>query len=173
MTTEMAFKLECDGYGSIPAKVMFVGISAGRRGALITKVPLTKDASGRIFQRCLRELGLSDSDEFSVTPTLKDCYITNLVKGRCLTKNGLNRLPTIKEREYWIPYFIEECKKVNPQIVVALGEFVWKRLRNLIPVVILVKHPRWYQAHGALKTESLAFKQMVTDYRNAISINRS
>lgn len=170
----MAFELECDGYGSIPAKIMFVGISAGRRGALITKVPLTKDASGRIFQRCLKELNLSDSDEFSVAPILKNCYITNLVKGRCLTKNGLNRLPTIKEREFWLPYFLEECKKVNPQIVIALGEFVWKGLRHFLPCLVLVKHPRWYQAHGALDPKSFAFNLMVLDYRKAISVsNRS
>src|SRR5712692_7170182 len=54
-----AFDRACEGYGSSPAKFMFVGISAGRLGARITKVPFTKDASGRIFQRCLGRLGLS------------------------------------------------------------------------------------------------------------------
>lgn len=170
----MAFELECNGYGSIPAKIMFVGISAGRRGALITKVPLTHDASGRIFQRCLKEFGFSSSDEFSDKPILKGCYITNLVKGRCLTKDGLNRLPSVKEVLFWWSHFLRECQRVQPEIIVALGGFVWRWLRQLSGSfnVVYVKHPRWYQAHGALKVQSPAFKQMVTDYYNAISVNR-
>jgi len=33
-------KLECDGYDDVPAKIMFVGLSAGKLGALIITVPL-------------------------------------------------------------------------------------------------------------------------------------
>jgi len=166
--------LECNGYGNVPAKVMFVGISAGRRGALVSKIPLTRDASGRIFQRCLKELGFSLSDEFSEKPILKNCYITNLVKGRCLTKDGLNRLPTIKEVERWWEFFVQEYKKVQPEVVVALGDFVYKKLRFLQDAnVVRVKHPRWYQAHGALKSNSSSFKQMVRDYQTVISVTRS
>jgi len=45
-----AFEEACEGYGTIPADFMFVGISAGRLGALKTKTPFTKSASGRIMQ---------------------------------------------------------------------------------------------------------------------------
>lgn len=167
-------KAECDGYGCTPADFMFVGISAGRRGALLTKVPLTKDASGRIFQRCLNRLGFSDSDEFTLQPKLKNCYITNLVKSRVLTTTGLNRLPTTREMIDWLPYFEDEVKKVNPKKIIVLGSLIFNFLRKngFRKLIVQVKHPRWYQSHGALKQDSEAFNQMLNDYRETIAFNR-
>jgi len=164
--------LECEGYGCSPAKYMFIGISAGRRGALLSKVPLTKDASGRLFQRCLGRLGLSSSDEFSIKPELNDTYITNLVKGRCLTENGLNRLPTDDEVAYWAPLLIDEIKKIQPKVLGLLGDFVqkksvvipWPLIRDKHIGLGLFYHPRWYASRGALKIGSPAFEQMVTEY---------
>ncbi len=154
---------------------MFVGISAGRLGALVSKVPLTRDASGRIFQRCLKELGLSESDEFSESPVLNDCYITNLVKGRCLSEKGLNRLPTDKEVAFWWPRMASEIVMVRPFRIVALGDFVWRRLQRkgvrttgYGGPLTMVYHPRWYASKGALKTGSPAFDRMVEDYRKWI-----
>jgi hypothetical protein len=103
---------------------MFVGISAGRLGALVSKVPFTKDASGRIFQRCLNRLGLSESDEFSLKPQLRDCYVTNLVKSRVLTSKGLNRLPTVREMLDWLPCFIIDDR--------AIHHTSWKDTMNTI-----------------------------------------
>jgi uracil-DNA glycosylase family 4 len=163
-------KLECDGYGCVPAQFMFVGISAGQRGALISKVPLTKDASGRIFQRCLNRLGFSLSDEFSIKPVLKNCYITNLVKSRVLTLKGLNRLPTLREMLDWLPYFRQEVEKVQPVEIVALGSLVAAFLRkNGFSNIVELKHPRWYQSHGALNPDSKAFANMVQDYKARIN----
>jgi len=164
-------ELECDGYGCVPSYFMFVGISAGQRGALISKVPLTKDASGRIFQRCLKVLDLSESDEYSVSPKLK-CYVTNLVKSRILTKEGKNRLPTQREMIDWLPYFEKEVEKVQPKKIVALGSLVAEFLRRngFRHLVIEVKHPRWYQAHGALSLGSSAFEDMVRDYKQILGI---
>jgi len=163
-------KPECEGYGCIPADFMFVGISAGRLGALVTKVPFTKDASGRIFQRCLNRLGLSKSDEFSLQPELTNCYITNLVKSRVLTSEGLNRLPTQREMIDWFPHFRAEVEKVKPKKIFALGNLVGDFLRRTefrLSIVIL-KHPRWYQSHGALKPDSHAFAEMIEDYRQGV-----
>lgn len=160
-------KKECDGYGCVPAAWMFVGISAGKLGSLVTKVPFTKDASGRIFQRCLNRLGLSKSDEVSLQPELINCYITNLVKSRVLTEDDLNRLPTKREMIDWLPYFREEVKKVKPKKIFALGSVVGDFLKKTEGhyFCIVLKHPRWYQSHGALKANSKAFEEMVTDYR--------
>lgn len=178
---------ECDGYGYIPADFMFVGISAGRLGALVTKVPFTKDASGRIFQRCLNRLGLSRSDEFSLQPELINCYVTNLVKSRVLTKKGLNRLPTTREMLDWFPCLKEEVGKVKPRKVLALGElvfnFIYRNWNDALvisdslesdvllpykhshaPKLLYLHHPRWFQSHGALNAESKAFAQMVMEY---------
>ena len=171
----------CDGYGCVPAKFMFVGISAGRLGALISKVPFTKDASGRIFQRCLNRLGLSKSDEFSLKPELVDCYITNLVKGRCLTDEGLNRLPTSEEIDYWIPHLVGEIKRVQPKLILALGGLVYDafvlKMNNVSTLgeigypfkVVFLNHPRAYQARGALAKDSMSFRRMVSDYRRMIN----
>jgi len=160
---------ECDGYGCVPADFMFVGISAGRLGALVTTVPFTKDASGRIFQRCLNRLALSKSDEFSLKPELENCYITNLVKSRVLTKEGLNRLPTMREMMDWCPYFLKEAKQVTPKKLFALGSLVYSFLRRNTEVVpLFLRHPRWYQSHGALNPESHAFAEMVMDYRKGV-----
>lgn len=154
----------CDGYGPIPADNMFVGISAGRLGALQTKVPFTKDASGRLLQRCLGELGLSQSDEFSMRPELWNCYITNLVKGRCLTPEGLNRLPTLQEVLFWLPTFIKEVERVRPKVILCLSKGVYQTVRFRYPRLARpLKHPRWYQSHGALSNQK-AFKLMVMDY---------
>jgi len=160
----------CEGYGRTPADFMFVGISAGRLGALKTRVPFTRDASGRIFQRCLNRLGLSRSDEFSIKPDLVNCYVTNLVKARVLTQKGLNRLPTVKEIVYWLPTLREEVSQVKPKRIIALGKLVLRWLRREYPssLVNYVPHPRWYQAHGALAQGSRSFEQMVRDYKVAL-----
>ncbi len=168
----------CDGYGAIPADYFFCGISAGRLGALITRVPFTKDASGRIFQRCLGRLELSNSDEFSLKPDLVNCYITNLVKGRCLTPDGLNRLPTVEEIAFWLPKLEEELQQVKPRLLIALGDLVFESLQDEYRrsythwgiKLRKVKHPRNYQAHGALAFESKSFEQMVTDYKEALKL---
>lgn len=156
---------ECEGYGAVPADFMFVGISAGRLGALVTRVPLTKDASGRLFQRCLFRLGLSESDEFSTRPALVNCYTTNLVKARVLTKQGLNRLPTVREVLDWLSVFEEEVVLVRPKMIVALGDFVYRHVRQWYPrLTRRAPHPRWYASHGALAQGSPMFEQMVRDY---------
>ena len=166
--SEQGLELWCDGYGIIPADNMFVGISAGRLGALQTKVPFTKDASGRLLQRCLRELGLSNSDELSLKPDLWNCYITNLVKGRCLTDEGLNRLPTMKEVLFWLPHFVSEVEKVKPKVILCLSQSVYQTVRFRYPRIARpLKHPRWYQAHGALSNQK-AFRTMVFDYAQEI-----
>ncbi len=171
-----AYDLACEGHGQIPAHFMFIGISAGRRGALVSKVPLTKDASGRLFQRCLNRLGLSESDEFSEAPILKDTYLTNLVKGCCLTVNGQNRLPTDNEISYWMPHLESEIEKVSPKIIILLGNFVyqksvkirWSIISDRRIVLRTVKHPRWYASHGGLAQNSPSFDRMLNDYKTEI-----
>lgn len=166
--SNQALEVWCEGYGPIPSEFMFVGISAGRLGALQTHVPFTKDASGRLFQRCLKELGLSQSDEFSLHPMLS-CYITNLVKGRCLTPEGLNRLPTYKEMLFWAPTFVREVEVVKPEAILCLSQQVYDFVRFRYPKLAKqLRHPRWYQAHGAISNQT-AFQMMVRDWSEVLS----
>lgn len=170
---DLAFQSMCYGWGAIPAKFMFVGISAGRLGALITSVPFTKDASGRLLQRCLFQLGLSESGEHSTAPEYVDCYVTNFVKGQCLTDEGLNRPPTEAEFRFWWPTLANEIKRVQPKMIIALGKVVYDWLVGYLfqetdkVVVKVVKHPRWYQSHGAL-SNSQSFRNMLDDYRKIL-----
>lgn len=175
-----ALEMWCRGWGPVPARFMFVGISAGRLGAIKTQVPFTKGPSGRLLQRCLGRLGLSESDEFSVGPHLVDCYLTNFVKGVCLTEKGLNRLPTDSEFEFWWPELAREIHQVKPKVLIALGDDVHEKLSACLarqmPVITLdyerlvkLKHPRAYGSHGALSNRR-AFVTMVTDYQEALGL---
>ena len=161
-------KLECDGYGDVPAKFMFIGLSAGKLGALITKVPFTKDGSGRLLQRTFGALGLSKSDEFSIQPDLKNIYVTNLAKGKYLDENNNNRLPTEDEVYDWWPYLEDEISLVGPKAIFALGKLVYKKLDDAYPNVIYAKHPRAYLSNGGLKIGSKASDQMISDYRSLL-----
>lgn len=179
-----AFKTEaCKGYGSKPAKIMLVGISAGKLGALQTEVPFTKDMSGRLFQRALFQIGLSKTaDEKTLKPELVNCYVTNLVKGRILNDKGNNRLPTPSEIAYWIPVLQKEIDEVNPKVIIALGDLVWKAMTyhnsrgeltfNIGTYLRKGTHPRAYGSRGAISTVSpkgkAAFEKMVREYRGLI-----
>ena len=181
---KQAYQIEaCKGYGCIPAKVMLVGISAGKLGALQTEVPFTKDMSGRLLQRTLHRIGLSKTaDEKTVAPELVDCYITNLVKGRILDDNGNNRLPYPSEVAYWIPKLQDEVDAVRPKIILALGQFVWNAMQyyqaqgmlsfNIGTYFRRANHPRGYGSHGAISLTSpkgkAAFERMVAEYRGLI-----
>lgn len=163
----------CEGYGCLNPRFMFVGISAGKLGALKTNVPFTKDGSGRLLQRTLKELGLSKSDELSLKPELVDCWITNLVKGRILDEKGNNRLPNQKEINYWWNDFVTEFERVNPKTIVAVGKLVYDMIRNNMSYHIqkdvrFVMHPRWYFSHGGIKQGSKASLDMIADYRKVL-----
>jgi len=161
--------LSCQGYGQIHCRFMFVGISAGKLGALQTNVPFTKDSSGRLLQRVLGELLLSNSDEFSLKPELVNCWITNLVKGRILDEKGNNRLPNKKEIEWWKPYFADEYNYVKPFRVVALGKLVYEELLgDVVTHMSFLNHPRWYASHGAINKDTKAWKQMASDYKKVL-----
>lgn len=163
-------KLECCGYGVIPAKFMFVGLSAGKLGALITKVPFTKDGSGRLLQRTLGVLGLSKSNEFSIKPELKDVFITNIAKGRYLDKIGNNRLPTKNEIHDWSPYLESEIATVKPKIIIALGKLVLENLTKNYTNVVYAKHPRWYYSHGAVDAGGAWSQIMIREYSDILGI---
>ena len=163
-------ELECDGYGCTPARFMFIGLSAGKLGALITKVPFTKDGSGRLLQRTLGVLGFSKSNEFSIKPELTDVYITNLAKGRYLDQKGNNRLPTKDEIYDWFPYLENEIQKVKPFAIIALGKLVYDNLTENYPNVIYAKHPRWYYSHGGVNANGVWSQIMIREYGDLLGV---
>jgi len=56
----------------------------------------------------------------------KKLYITNLIK----VKLPNNRKPTEKEIKKWLPKLKREIKKIQPKIIVLLGESATKALLN-------------------------------------------
>lgn len=71
--------------------------------------------SGRYLDSVLRKNNLDRSK----------LYITSVVNE---TTPG-NRKPTAQEIQYWMPYLLEEIRRVKPKIVVLMGEVAWKTPR--------------------------------------------
>lgn len=106
------------GWGTIPARVMFVGEAPGFKGADRTGVPFTADRSGRRLQALLVRLGLSlPADPPDPAPRLRDCFLTNAV--RCNPPG--NRTPTPAEVAACAPHLLAELALVQPWIIVAVG----------------------------------------------------
>lgn len=87
----------------------------------------------------------------------------------CYAQYRRKHLVSDKENE-WLPYFREEVRRVKPKKILALGSLVCGFLRKNtdgLPLVYL-KHPRWYQSHGALNSDSQAFAEMVQEYRKGV-----
>jgi len=95
------------GYGKSPCKVMFVGEAPGKAGCGTTGIAFTGDRSGKFFQECLKECGL----------TKEDVYVTNIVK--CCPEN--NRTPYPTEIANCEKYLIQEIEKVDPTYIIPLG----------------------------------------------------
>jgi len=64
-------------------------------------------------------------------------YITSVVKE---TTPG-NRRPTREEIERWMPYLLEEVRRVKPRIIVLMGTVAWKTPRQPGIDYILTYHP--------------------------------
>jgi len=111
------------GYGDNNAKIMLVGMAPGRNGADITGVPFTRDPSGVLLQECLIAAGFSlESDPKNEHPKLRDIYITNLVKCNPKEEGGRNRTPSQEEIFNCLPFFEQEIREINPEIIVTFGK---------------------------------------------------
>jgi uracil-DNA glycosylase len=98
------------GNGSIPSRVLFVGLAPGRNGADITGIPFTRDPSGILFREMLLQVCI---DNF---------FITNLVKCNPQDNRGRNRHPSTNEIQNCKPYLDAEIMMVNPDVIVTLGK---------------------------------------------------
>lgn len=106
------------GWGSVPAKIMFVGEAPGMKGADRTGVPFTGDRSGRRLQSLLIRLGFSlAASPSDPAPPLRDCFLTNAV--RCNPPR--NRTPTSAEIAACAPHLMAEIAIVRPLLIVAVG----------------------------------------------------
>jgi uracil-DNA glycosylase family 4 len=133
------------GYGVVAgnARVLFVGEAPGYKGADVTGVPFTRDRSGVRFQRVLIELGLSDETDPRVERPRLHCFVTNVV--RC--NPPANRTPTRAEIANCLPYLWQELTRVQPEIVVPIGNVA---ARALFPHLVDQPAPPITRAHARL-----------------------
>jgi uracil-DNA glycosylase family 4 len=105
------------GEGPPNARVMLIGQNPGAEEAKKGR-PFVGRA-GKYLDKVLRDNHIDRS-------TL---YITSVVKE---TTPG-NRKPTAQEVSYWMPYLLEEIRRVKPKIVVLMGKVAWEtpRLENI------------------------------------------
>ena len=134
------------GYGDPNADFLFIGEAPGKRGADITGVPFTRDRSGKRLQRVLIRLGLSnETDDGCESPRLINCYVTNLV--RCNPPG--NRNPKRGEIENCQPYLEEEIRKVQPKVVIPIGNFaarwIFQQYRGTTPDSMARIHARVFE----------------------------
>jgi uracil-DNA glycosylase family 4 len=109
--------------GQLDARVIFVAEAVGRRGGAVTGVPLTRDETGKRFQRFLEVAGIERSDAF----------VTNAVLCNPLDGHGRNRTPTRAEVARCRPFLERTFELVRAPVVVALGRVALESLRALEP----------------------------------------
>ncbi len=100
------------GEGANPAKLAFVGEAPGKN-EVEKRRPFVGQA-GKNLTNFLTTVGL----------TREDIYITNAVKFRPVKegKRGwINRSPSVQEERLCCPFLHKELARVNPKVVVTLG----------------------------------------------------
>jgi len=104
------------GYGDPTADVIVLG-SAPTPGADRTGVPFTGDETGETLQEILGAVGLSDSPPDSTEPELREVYLTYVT--RC---HHPDRSATEEERHNCEGYRTAELRRINPELIVAVGQ---------------------------------------------------
>jgi uracil-DNA glycosylase family 4 len=113
--------------GPLEARAIFVAEAPGRRGAAITGVPLTRDESGRRFERFLALAGLRREDVF-VTNAVLCNPLSPTAGGACA-----NRPPAAREILRCRPHLARTLGLVRAPAVVALGRVAIESLRAIAP----------------------------------------
>jgi len=168
-------------YGDPNADFLFIGEAPGAKGADMTGVPFTRDRSGKRLQRLLIRLGLSkETDEGCEAPRLINCYVTNLV--RCNPPG--NRNPKRGEIENCQPYLEEEIRRLQPKVVIPIGNFatrwVFQKYRGITPdamtrvhakvfegapfTIVPMKHPARISHHKLEEIENVLAKMIDARY---------
>lgn len=98
------------GEGPMPCTYMFIGEAPG----------YGEDVAGRPF------IGVSGKFLNYLLAQFTELrregvYVTNVVKHRPTNEQGDNRVPIIGERKPYLPYLYDEIRRVNPDVIVALG----------------------------------------------------
>ena len=140
---EGCYKLNCiKGKGPEDAKIMIVGTSPGATECE-TQVPFTGKA-GKKLDECLAKAGID----------VEEVYLTYMVK--CKTPriektagNYQDREPLKKELTACLPYLDAEIAKVNPNVIIMVGNPVCKNLIDKSGVTSIHGNPYWSEKYQA------------------------
>jgi len=113
------------GEGPSNTKVMLIGQNPGGEEAKQGRPFVGR--SGKYLDTVLRKNNIDRSK----------LYLTSVVKE---TTPG-NRRPTAQEIRYWMPYLLEEIRRVKPKIVVLMGKIAWKTPRLEAIEYVETYHP--------------------------------
>lgn len=162
------------GYGDPTADIVVLG-TAPTAGADRTGVPFTGDGTGEVIQALLGDLGLSDSPPDSTEPALSEVYLTYVT--RC---HHPDRAATDEERRNCEGYRTAELRRINPELIVAVGQAALDALafeyttRNPDDLNVAAEHATTIQGRGfeilpmieptaATEDELAAFRAHVAD----------
>ncbi|MFH0769323.1 MAG: uracil-DNA glycosylase [Chloroflexota bacterium] len=113
------------GEGLSNARIMLVGQNPGSEEAKQGRPFVGK--SGKYLDAMLKKNEIDRGE----------LYITSVIKE---TTHG-NRQPTAQELSDWMPYLLEEIRRVKPKIVVLMGKIAWKTPRLEAIKYIETYHP--------------------------------
>ena len=138
MTRDELFKLSQSAFDPPPARLVFGEGPARARVMLIGEAPGEKEEeAGRPF---VGKAG-SNLDAFLSAARLDrgSLYVTNTVKLRpyrvSAAGNRVNRPPTAREVEFFLPFLIGEIDEIRPQWIVTLGNTPLKALLGKTAVI--------------------------------------
>ena len=109
--------------GDPTARILFLAEAPGRRGAEVSRVPLSRDLTGRMFERRLALAGL----------TRADVFISNAVLCNPRDERGNNRTPSHAERAACAHWLAETIALLDPAVVVTLGAVALAAIGRIAP----------------------------------------
>ncbi len=135
------------GFGDPEARVVVVGLAPAAHGANRTGRMFTGDRSGDWLYRAMWRAGLANQPESTGRDdglVITGAWVTSPV--RCAPP--VNR-PTVDERDACAPWFDRELGILEPEVLIALGDFAYRSIwRYLGDRALALPRPRPKFAHG-------------------------
>ena len=129
------------GAGPNDAEIMLVGQNPGKEEIRQGKPFVGR--SGQYLNKVLARNSINRSE----------LYITSVVK----QATPKNRRPTEQEIRHWMPYLIDEIRRIKPKIIVLMGKVAWKTPRFAGIRYIETYHPaaamRFPKARGRFEKD--------------------